>query len=453
MFIRQIPRSGETIELRNSPDDAGGPVTTHVEKSVAARPTQVAVASFIGTTIEWYDFFLFGAAATLVFNEQFFPTLDPTAGTLAAFATFGVAFAARPVGGIVFGHFGDRIGRKRMLVLTLLMMGGATVAIGLLPTYGQIGVAAPLLLVLARLLQGFAVGGEWGGAVLMAVEHAPPGRRAFYGSFPQAGVPAGLLLSSAAILAVQQLPDDQLASWGWRVPFLASIVLVALGLYVRLQIMESPDFRQVRESGTIARFPLGDMARQAPRALLVGIGTQAGTNIPFYIMSVFVLSYGPSQVGLSRDVILICIMAACAVDIPTVPLAAAVADRIGRRKLLAIGAVYMAAVAFPVFWLIDTANPWAVLVAMLLVLMVGHAVTYAAVAGFLAEIFPTRMRYTGASTAYQVGGMITSGPAPFVAAALVGTFHGSWPISLYIVLACAVTFVSLLAAPRPAAAR
>lgn len=418
-------------------------MTIELDGRIRVRPGRVALASFIGTAIEWYDFFLFGAAATLIFNDQFFPTLSPASGTLAALATFGVGFAARPIGGIVFGHFGDRIGRKRMLVLSLLLMGASTVAIGLLPTYAQLGVGAPLLLVLARLVQGFAVGGEWGGAVLMAVEHAPPGRRAFYGSFPQAGVPAGLVLSSGAFLLVQQLPPDQLAAWGWRLPFLASVVLVAVGLWVRLQVVESPDFREVRSAGTIARFPLGAALRQAPRALLVGIFTQAAANVPFYVVSVFALSYGPTHAGVSRNTVLLCLLVACVLDIATVPLAATVADRIGRRRMLMIGAGYMAVVAFPFFWLFDTGNPWAVLLAMVLVVSIGHAVTYAAIAGFLAEIFPARLRYTGASVAYQVGGMITSGPAPFVAIALVGAFAASWPIALYIVVACAATGIAL----------
>jgi len=409
----------------------------------------VAFASFIGTAIEWYDFFLFGAAATLVFNTQFFPTLSPAGGTLAAFATFGVAFVARPIGGMVFGHFGDRVGRKTMLVLTLMLMGAGTVAIGLLPTYGQIGVAAPLLLALARLVQGFAVGGEWGGAVLMAVEHAPQRKRAFYGSWPQAGVPAGLVMSSAAFLAVGQLPQEQLLSWGWRIPFLASIVLVAVGVYVRLQIVESPDFRAVRESRTVATFPLGDLLRVARRPLLVAIFTQVGPNIPFYIVSVFVLSYGPRVVGVSRNVILICLIVACLLDLATVPLVATLADRIGRRKVLLGGAVYMAAIAFPFFWLLDTGKPAAILLAMGLIVTIGHAVTYAPVAAFLAELFDARLRYTGVSTGYQLGGMISSGPAPFVAAALFAAFGGSWAIAVYIVVACLATFLAVLVAPAP----
>lgn len=411
-------------------------------------PAKVAFASFIGTAIEWYDFFLFGTAAALVFSTQFFPTLSTAAGTLAAFATFGAAFVARPLGGIVFGHFGDRIGRKKMLVASLMVMGLGTVAIGLLPTYAQIGIAAPALLVLARLAQGFAVGGEWGGAVLMAVEHAPPERRAFYGSWPQAGVPAGLVLSAGAFLLVGQLPEEQFLTWGWRLPFLASIILVAVGLYIRLQVVESPDFREVRESRTVSAFPLVDVLREGKRPLLIGMCAQAAANIPFYMAAVFVLSYGPQQLGISRDVILLALIAACVLDIFTVPAVAMLADRFGRRNTLLAGSVYMAAIAFPFFLLFDTGSPWLILLAMVLVITIGHAVTYSAIAGFLAELFPARLRYTGASVAYQVGGTITSGPAPFIAAALFAAAGSSRVISAYMLLGCAVTFTALLTAKK-----
>lgn len=409
-----------------------------------SNPAKVAFASFIGTAIEWYDFFLFGAAATLVFNEQFFPTLSPTAGTLASFATFGVAFAARPLGGIVFGHFGDRVGRKKMLVFSLLMMGVGTVAIGVLPTYDQIGIGAPVLLVVVRFIQGFAVGGEWGGAVLLAVEHAPPERKAFYGSWPQAGVPAGLVLSSSAFFAVELLPAQSVADWGWRLPFLASVVLVVLGLYIRLQVIESPDFVKVQEEQSLSSFPLGDLLRHAKKPLLVGMLTQAAANVPFYVVTVFVLSYGPHELGVSRGVILSCLILACVLDIFTIPWAAMLSDRFGKRNSLLVGSAYMAVIAFPFFWLFDSGSTPLILVAMILMVTVGHAVTYSAIAGFLAELFQAEYRYTGASAAYQFGGMITSGPAPFVAAALFARAGGSWAISAYIAGACVVTYVALL---------
>ncbi|MQA03379.1 MAG: MFS transporter [Streptosporangiales bacterium] len=414
-------------------------------------PVKVALASFIGTAIEWYDFFIFGTAAALVFSGKFFPSLSPVAGTLAAFATFGVAFVARPFGGIVFGHFGDRIGRKNMLVFSLMTMGAGTVAIGLLPTYDQVGILAPILLVLARLTQGFAVGGEWGGAVLMAVEHAPPGRRAFYGSWPQAGVPVGMILSTGAFFLVGQLPEAQMLSWGWRVPFLASAVLLAVGLYIRLQVIESPDFRAVREAKSVSRFPLADVLRGAKRPLVIGACTQAAAFIPFYLVTVFVLSYGPQQLGISGNVILLAVIAGFTLDLVTLPAAAVLADKFGRRNVLLVGSVYMGAIAFPFFWLFDTGTPWLIVVAMILAIPIGHAVTYSAVAGYLAELFPANLRYTGASVTYQVGGAITGGTAPFIAAALLAATGGSWAISAYIVLGCLVTFVALLGgkeAPR-----
>jgi metabolite-proton symporter len=422
-------------------------VTTQELTGTQSKPAKVAFASFIGTAIEWYDFFLFGTAATLVFGEQFFPTMSPAAGTLASFATFGVAFAARPLGGIVFGHFGDRVGRKKMLIFSLLLMGVSTVAIGLLPTYGQIGIAAPALLVAVRFIQGFAVGGEWGGAVLLAVEHAPPGRKAFYGSWPQAGVPAGLVLSSSAFFAVELLPAESVAEWGWRLPFLASVVLVALGLYIRLQVIESPEFAKVREARSVSSFPLRDLLRHARKPLLVGMFTQAAANVPFYVVTVFVLSYGPQELGVSRGVILTCLIVACVLDIFTIPWAAMLSDRFGKRNSLLAGSVYMGAIAFPFFWLFDTGSTPLILVAMILVVTVGHAVTYSAIAGFLAGLFQAEYRYTGASTAYQLGGMVTSGPAPFIAAALFAGAGGSWVISAYIAAACAVTFLALLAVP------
>ena len=397
----------------------------------------------MGTAVEWYDFFIFGTAAALVFGVAFFPSLSPLSGTLAAFATFGVAFVSRPAGAIVFGHFGDRIGRKKMLVLSLVLMGSATVMIGLIPSYDQIGVATPVLLVAARLVQGFAVGGEWGGAVLMAVEHAPAKNRAFYGSFPQAGVPAGLVLASLAFLLVERLPEDQVMSWGWRIPFLASAVLVAVGLYVRFKLAESPEFEEVRRNKRVADFPIMNIIRHKRRALAVGILTQATSLVPFYLVTVFVLSYGPKELGLSRQTILLSLLVACVFDIFTVPFASMVADRIGPRRMLIYGSVYMAAIAYPFFWLLTTGNGWAVLLAMILIITVGHAVTYSAVAAYVSSLFPADVRYTGASVAYQLGGVVFSAPAPFIAVALSSAIEGQWALAAYVAAACAVTFLVL----------
>jgi metabolite-proton symporter len=403
----------------------------------------VAFASFVGTAIEWYDFFIFGTAAALVFGVAFFPTLSPLSGTLAAFATFGVAFISRPLGAIVFGHFGDRVGRKKMLVFSLVLMGSATVMIGLIPTYDQIGLGAPLLLVVARLLQGFAVGGEWGGAVLMAVEHAPPHKRAFYGSFPQAGVPAGLVLATLAFLVVERLPEEQMMAWGWRIPFLASAALLAVGMYVRLKVAESPEFEQVRRTDRIAERPIVNVLRNEKRPMGVGILTQAASLVPFYLVTVFVLSYGPRELGLSRETILLSLLAACVLDIVTVPYVSTIADRVGPRTMLIYGSVYMAAIAYPFFWLLQTGSGWAVLLAMILIITIGHAVTYSAVAAYVASLFPAEVRYTGASVAYQGGGVMFSAPAPFIATALSSATQGQWALAAYIAAACAVTVLVL----------
>lgn len=409
----------------------------------SSRPVKVAFASFVGTAIEWYDFFIFGTAAALVFGTAFFPTLSPLSGTLAAFATFGVAFISRPAGAVVFGHFGDRIGRKKMLVSSLVLMGSATVLIGLIPTYDQIGIAAPILLVIARLVQGFAVGGEWGGAVLMAVEHAPAKRRAFYGSFPQAGVPAGLVLATTAFLLVERLPEDALLSWGWRIPFLASAGLVVVGLYVRFKVAESPEFECVRRNDRIAERPIVNVSRYQKRPFGVGVFTQAASLVPFYLVTVFVLSYGPKELGLSRQTILLSLLVACVLDIATVPYASVIADRIGPRKMLIYGSTYMAAIAYPFFWLLQTGSAWGVLLAMILIVTIGHAVTYSAVAAYVAGLFPADVRYTGASIAYQGGGVVFSAPAPFIATALASATQGQWALATYIAMACAVTVVVL----------
>ncbi|MBA2513329.1 MAG: MHS family MFS transporter, partial [Solirubrobacterales bacterium] len=330
-------------------DRVGGEGTGQVESI-----RKVALASFIGTTIEWYDYFIFGTAAALVFNQLFFPNVDPIIGTLAAFATFGVGFVARPLGGAIFGHYGDRIGRKAMLVLTLLTMGIATFLIGLLPTHETIGIWAPVLLVVLRLIQGFGVGGEWGGAVLMAVEHSPRNRRGFYGSWPQMGVPAGLLLSTAIFSIFSRFTTDaQFLAWGWRVPFLLSIILIGVGLFIRLALLETPAFRQVQETGTQARMPIVDVLRTYPKGVLLVIGMRIAENGSFFVFSVFVLAYGTEQLGLANSTLLAGVLIAAAVQLFAVPVWGALSDKIGRRPVYMGGAVFSLLFAFPFFWLIN----------------------------------------------------------------------------------------------------
>jgi metabolite-proton symporter len=404
---------------------------------------KIAAASFIGTLIEYFDFFLFGTAAALVFNKVFFPNLNAVTGTLASFAAFGAAFVARPLGGIVFGHFGDRIGRKTMLVLSLSMVGVSTAVVGLLPTYQQVGLFAPVLLVFFRLMQGIAIGGEWSGAVLMAVEHAPPHKRAFYGSWPQCGIPAGLVLATASFYFVQKLPPQDMLSWGWRVPFVGSAVLVLLGLYIRLKIEETPAFTQVKALGNEARFPAGEVLRTAFPSVLISVLAIAAPNILFYLATVFVLRYGTDSVGIPRDVLLGAVCAASFVQIFTIPMFAMLADRIGRRPVLLGGSLAIALGAFPFFWLIDTGKPFCVFLALMLALPILHASTYSPIASFMPEQFETRLRYTGSAMGYQLGGLTSSGPVPFVAAGLLAWAGASWALALYVMAGGVLSLIAV----------
>jgi metabolite-proton symporter len=408
---------------------------------------KVAVASFIGTTIEWYDYLVFGAATVLVFNPLFFPTLDPLAGTLAGFATLAVAFLARPLGGLVFGHFGDRIGRKKMLVLSVVMMGAGTFAVGLLPTYATVGIWAPILLVALRFVQGFAVGGEWGGAVVMSLEHAPPNRRAFYASFPQAGVPAGTFLSSGAFFLVTLMPEEQLLAWGWRIPFLCSALLIAVGLYIRLRVTESPEFLAMQDRGEVAELPAAEIFRSHKRALVVGMLCMLAANAVFYLASTFFLSYGPVHLGLSRGLVLTALLVAAAIQVVTLPLFAIVADRTGAKRFLIAGCLLVAAGAFPLFLLFDTGTVVGVVAAYLLALPVLHAVVYGAISSFTAELFPPAARYTGSSVAYHLGGAVTAAPVPIVATLLLAEFGSSSAIAVYVIVAALVCGVVIALAP------
>jgi MFS transporter, MHS family, shikimate and dehydroshikimate transport protein len=404
---------------------------------------KVALASFIGTAIEWYDYFLYGTAAALVFNVLFFPDFSPLAGTLASFATFAVGFFARPVGGVIFGHFGDRIGRKTMLVLTLLIMGVATFLIGLLPTFETIGVWAPILLVVMRIFQGFGVGGEWGGAVLMAVEHSPEGRRGFYGSWPQMGVPAGLLLGTLAVYVFAAvLTEEQFLAWGWRIPFLFSIVLVGVGLYIRLAISESPAFRRVQESHTEAPMPIVDVLRTYPKAVLIAMGLRVAENGSFYVFSVFVLAYVTEQLGLPNSMVLAGVMIAAAIELFAIPFYGALSDRFGRRPVYMWGAVFSLLFAFPFFWLLNTEVTVLIWLSIVLALVVGHAAMYGPQAAFFSELFGTRVRYSGASLGYQLASVFAGGLSPFIATALLAAF-GYWAVALYLAFMALITIVSV----------
>ena len=405
---------------------------------------QVALASFIGTTIEWYDFFLYGTAAALVFDKLFFPSVSPTIGTLAAFATFGVGFAARPVGGIVFGHFGDRVGRKSMLVISLLIMGLATAAIGILPSYASIGIAAPIALVVLRLAQGLGVGGEWGGAVLMSVEHAPKGKRGLYGSFPQMGVPAGLLLSTLVFAFMQSATTEAaFLSWGWRIPFLFSILLVGVGLFIRMRIMESPTFQQVKDTGTEAPKPIVDVIKTQPRDVLIAMGMRIAENGVFYIFTVFVLAYAEDTLKLGKSTMLTGVAIAAAVGLFTVPLWGSLSDRFGRKPLYMTGAVFSTLFAFPFFMLVDTKETVLVWLAIVLGVNVGHDLMYGPQAAFYSEMFGTRVRYSGASLGYQLASVLSGGFAPLIAAALLAANNDDPTlVAVYMVVMGVITVVA-----------
>ena len=413
--------------------------------SSSIRP--VILASFIGTTIEWYDFFLYGTAAALVFNKLFFPTLNPLAGTLSAYGTFAVGFVARPVGGALFGHYGDRIGRKTMLVWSLVVMGAATFLIGLLPTYAGLGVGAPVLLVVLRFVQGIGVGGEWGGAVLMAVEHSSEGKRGLHGSWPQMGVPAGLLLSTGIFaLLSSRLSDQQFLAWGWRVPFLLSLLLIAVGLFVRLRLLETPAFTQLRAEAAPADAPLLEAVRTHPREILVGMGMRFGQNVLFYIYTVFVLSYGEKTLGYPKSTMLAGVAALAAVGLFTIPCWGALSDRVGRKPVYLAGAVLSMLYAFPFFWLLDRGPGW-VPFALILGANVTQDMMYGPQAAYFAELFSTRVRYSGASLVYQLTSVFSGGLAPFIATLLLAK-HGAYAVAAYMAGSCAVSVVGTLLAPE-----
>ncbi len=380
---------------------------------------RVVLASFIGTSIEWYDFFLYGTAAALVFNKLFFPTLDPFAGTMASFATYAVGFFARPLGAIVFGHYGDKIGRRSMLVTTLMMMGLSTFLIGVLPTYDQIGVLAPVSLAALRLVQGLGVGGEWGGAVVLVVEHGHHSRRGLCASSAQAGVPAGLLLANGAFAAVSALPEDQFLSWGWRVPFLAGVLLLGLGLLIRLHILETPLFARAQAQRATSTMPLVDLVRNYRRNLLLAMGARFAENACFYVFTVFIYVYAGEPRGFARETILVGVILGSALQLVSIPAFAALSDRLGRRPVYLAGALFLGLFAFPFFWLVDSGVPVLIWLALALGLT-GVAAMYGPQAAFFSELFGTNVRYSGASLGSQLAAPFAGGLAPLIATAPPG---------------------------------
>ncbi|MEU9035171.1 MFS transporter [Streptomyces sp. NPDC048352] len=414
---------------------------------------RVVAASLVGTTIEWYDFFLYGSAAALVFNTLFFPASDPLVGTLLAFLTYAVGFAARPLGGVVFGHYGDRIGRKRLLVVSLLMMGGATFAIGLLPTHAGVGAAAPVLLTVLRLVQGFALGGEWGGAVLLVAEHGDDRHRGFWASWPQAGAPGGNLLATGvlALLAAVQ-SDEAFLAWGWRVPFLLSGVLVVVGLWIRVSVSESPAFLEARAraeaeeaAGVRQRPPVVEVLRTGRRGVLTAIGVRLGENVSYYVLTAFLLVYVTVHLHLPKGDALNAVLIGSAVHFVTIPLWGALSDRIGRRAVTLVGSVGMAGWAFAFFALLDSRS-FPVIAAAVTAGLLLHGAMYGPQAAFISEMFDTRVRYSGASMGSQVASIIGGALAPVIAVELLKEYGSSVPVSVYVCAAALITAATALAA-------
>ncbi|PRZ44960.1 metabolite-proton symporter [Paraburkholderia fungorum] len=410
---------------------------------------KVLISSVMGSVIEWYDYTVYGVAAALIFRDLFFPNFSQSAGTIAAFGSFAAGFIARPIGGMLAGHYGDRIGRKATLVVTLVTMGMATTAIGLLPTYSQAGLWAPILLILARLIQGFAVGGEWGGAVLMAVEHAPAGRRGLWGACPQVGVSTGLVLGTAAFAAVSMLPNEQFVAWGWRIPFFISIVLAFVGLYIRLQTEESPAFAQIKRTASHSRAPLLDVLRDSPKELALAIGTRFADGGNYYIFTVFILSYAAQHTSLSRNATLLCVMGSALLNILSIPFWGAVSDVLGRRPVFIGGSIFLAVSAYPFFLMVDSSSPALLFAGLSMVLCLGHGPVYGPLAAYYAELFPSRTRYSGVSLGYQAASILLGGLTPMIASSMTAWAGGkAWPVVIMIATSAVIAAVTMAVSPE-----
>jgi MFS family permease len=403
-----------------------------------------ATASLIGTTIEWYDFILYTSLAGLIFNKLYFPADDPVVSLLLAYATFAVGFLTRPIGGAFFGHFGDRIGRKPLLVLTLTMMGAATFLIGLVPTYAAIGIAAPIMMTVLRLTQGFAMGGEWGGAVLMAFEYAPPGRRGFYASFPQIGFAIGLCLSTGAITLLSSvLSNEAFLAWGWRCAFYASILLLGVGLFVRLKLFETPEFVSIRDGYHVAKLPIGELARKYWWNVLLGWLARMGEGGVFTVFTLYMLSYLTTIVHLPRTLVLSSVTVAALVLMFTVPLASAWSDRVGRRMLFGVFTIVNGIASFPLLWMLQSGSPELAAVAIVVAVGVLWAPVYGPEAALFCELFDTPVRYTGVSLVYQFGSIIFLAPVPILATLLVKwNDNQPWYLAGYLLLACIVSAIA-----------
>jgi MHS family shikimate/dehydroshikimate transporter-like MFS transporter len=406
----------------------------------------VVFASCLGTIIEWYDFLIYATAAALVFNKAFFPTFDPLAGTLAALGSYAVGFLARPLGGALFGHFGDRLGRKSMLVLTLFMMGLSTFCIGLLPTYASIGVFAPILLILLRVIQGIGLGGEWGGASLMVLEHAPAENRGFYTSFVQIGFPIGLVLATLVFALVSKLPDAEFAAYGWRIPFLVSIVLLAIGTFVRSRIPETPVFERLRIRDDLSSNPFGEAVGKNTRTFLIAVGLKLSEVSWVYMLTVFVVVYATTKLGLPKPFLLDAVMYAALLELISLPLFGWLSDKIGRRPFYILGALFTIAFAFPLFWMLESKSTALIFTAIVIAMNFGHGMMFGLESCYFPELFGPRVRYSGASFGFQVSAAIGGGFAPIIATAMAGYFGGTTGVSIMMIVLALITLAAALAA-------
>jgi MFS transporter, MHS family, shikimate and dehydroshikimate transport protein len=412
---------------------------------------RVVLSSIIGTAVEWYDFLIYAAASALVFNKLFFPQADPALGTIAAFGTYGVGYFARPLGAAIFGHFGDRAGRKAMLAMTIVIMGLGTFLIGLLPTYDQIGAAAPVLLVLVRLLQGVGLGGEWGGAVLMVVENAPAARRGLLGSLVQIGYPAGNLAATGVFALLTQLPETDFLGWAWRIPFLVSVILAGIGLYIRLTLEETPVFGEIVARKEVAKLPLAEVLTTETRAFLTAVGLKLSEISYATIAGVFSISYVAGTLALPRTLILNAISLSAVVGFAAIPMFGWLSDLIGRKAMFYAASLFATAFAFPMFWLFDTKDSQTITLTVVAAIVFGQLIGFGVGAPWYSEMFTTRLRYSGASLGFQIGAAISGGLTPFAAANFMAWTGGeTWPISIYLIVLAMITFIATAVAPETA---
>ena len=425
-------------------------MTEHESTTTVLRKNKkVLIASLTGSAIEWFDYFLYGTAAALVFNKIFFPMVDPVIGLILSYLSFSLTFFIRPIGGVLFAHIADRIGRKKTLVLTLSLMGGATVMIGLLPTYEMIGLWAPVLLILMRIIQGMGIGGEWGGALLLAYEYAPEKRKGFFGSIPQAGVTIGMLMATFIVSLMTLFSEADFLSWGWRIPFLLSSVLVLLGLWIRKDIDETPDFQKVKASGQVAKAPLRDTLKHHWREVLIAAGLKVVETAPFYIFSTFVVSYATSTLTYQKSQALEAVTLGALVATIMIPLMGLLSDKVGRQRMYAISVFVLGLFIVPWFMLLNTGTTWGIVLATVIAFGVLWAPVTAVLGTLCSEIFSANVRYTGITLGYQLGAALAGGTAPLIATGLLAKYDGDWvPVAWYLAVTVTISLIAIFCASR-----